>query len=107
MILVGGENVYPAEVENALLRHPRVADAAVIGVPDDAAGESVLAHIALEPGPPVSTRELRRFLVERLAPFKLPARYVFVDEIPRNPSGKILRRQLREEHWQGRERQVN
>ncbi|MFV0374030.1 long-chain-fatty-acid--CoA ligase [Microbacterium sp.] len=106
MILVAGENVFPAEVENALAEHPSVADAAVIGIPDDDAGEAVLAYIVVE-GEPPRTRDLALFLRDRLAPFKRPTRYEFVDAVPRNPSGKILRRALRGEHWAGRDRQVN
>lgn len=106
LILVGGENVYPAEVENALVAHPDVHDAAVVGIPDDAAGEAVLAYVVPVPGRTVSTRQLALFLREHLADFKRPTRYEFVDEIPRNPSGKILRRTLRDAHWVGRERRV-
>lgn len=106
MVLVAGENVFPAEVENALAAHPAVADVAVIGVPDDASGEAVLAYIVPGARTP-STRELALFLRDRLAPFKRPTQYRFVDSIPRNPSGKILRRTLRSEHWGDRVRQVN
>lgn len=108
MILVAGENVFPAEVENVLVRHPKVGDAAVIGVPDEATGEAVMAFIeplAADDRP--STRDLMLFARKHLANFKLPSRWSFVDEVPRNPSGKILRRELRREHWAGRERQVN
>ena len=106
MILVAGENVFPAEVENALAEHPAVKDVAVIGVPDDGAGEAVLAYIVPHDTIPTS-RELALFLRNRLAAFKRPTQYLFVDTIPRNPSGKILRRTLREQHWLDRDRQVN
>lgn len=106
MILVAGENVFPAEVENALAAHPGVADVAVIGIPEEATGEAVCAYVVAG-GEGTSTRELALFLRERIAAFKLPTRYVFVDAIPRNPSGKILRRSLREGHWAGRDRRVN
>ncbi|GAA5086725.1 long-chain-fatty-acid--CoA ligase [Nocardia iowensis] len=107
MIIVGGENIYPAEIENTLARHPAVADSAVIGVPDDVLGESVHAFVACRPGERVRVRELMTFCREQLAWFKIPVRFEFVDRIPRNPSGKILRWQLRERFWADRERQVN
>ncbi|MFI9400869.1 long-chain-fatty-acid--CoA ligase [Nocardia sp. NPDC052316] len=107
MIIVGGENIYPAEIENALARHPAVADSAVIGVPDDILGESVHAFVACRPGAQVRVRELMTFCREQLAWFKIPVRFEFVDRIPRNPSGKILRWQLRDRFWADRDRQVN
>lgn len=107
LILVGGENVFPAEVELALLRHPEVRDAAVIGVPDERSGEAVLAHLVLGPGAAATTRDIALFLREHLADFKRPSRFRVLAEIPRNPSGKILRRELRDEYWRGRERRVN
>ncbi|WTW99116.1 long-chain-fatty-acid--CoA ligase [Streptomycetaceae bacterium NBC_01309] len=108
MIISAGENIYPAEIENALAAHPGVADAAVIGVPDDRWGEAVHAFVvAADPGSPPAPADLSRFLRGRLAPFKLPARYVFVESVPRNPSGKALRRELRAPYWRDRERNVN
>ena len=107
LILVGGENVFPAEVERVLCRHESVRDAAVIGVPDDRSGEAVLAFIELHDGAAASTRDLMLFARQHLANFKLPTRWEWVDSIPRNPSGKILRRSLREKFWAGRDRQVN
>jgi long-chain acyl-CoA synthetase len=108
-VLVAGENVYPAEIENALERHPGVLEAVVIGVPDERWGESVHAFVVATPGPePAPTpRDLHRFLIGRLAAFKLPARYEFIERVPRNPSGKILRREMRDRFWAGAERQVN
>lgn len=107
MILVAGENVFPAEVENVLSRHPKVGDAAVIGVPDDGTGEAVMAFIEPKDGVRPTTRELMLFLRQHLANFKLPSRWAFINEVPRNPSGKILRRELRKTYWSDRERQVN
>ena len=107
MILVAGENVFPAEVENVLSRHPKVGDAAVIGVPDDGTGEAVMAFIEPKDGARPTTRELMLFLRQHLANFKLPSRWAFINEVPRNPSGKILRRELRKTYWSDRERQVN
>lgn len=107
MIISAGENIYPAEIENALTSHPGVADAAVVGVPDDRWGEAVYAFVAAADGAAPTPAELSRFLRERLAPFKLPSRYEFVEALPRNPSGKILRRELRERFWRDRDRNVN
>ncbi|MDN5721488.1 AMP-binding protein [Corynebacterium sp.] len=107
MVLVGGENVFPAEIEKEIVRFPGVADVAVIGVPDDTSGESVMAFVQKEQGAALSTRDLVVFLRGELARFKIPSRWRFVDVIPRNSSGKILRRELREEFWAGRERRVN
>lgn len=106
-VIVAGENVYPAEVEDALESHPGVAEAVVVGIPDDRWGEAVHAFVVAAPGGEPTARGLHRHLVGRLAAFKLPARYEFVDSVPRNPSGKILRRQLRDRFWAGTDRKVN
>lgn len=95
-IIVAGENIYPAETENALNEHPAVGDVAVIGVPDEQWGECVHACVVLRPGHSTTPRELMRFLKGRIADFKVPTGYTFVDMVPRNPTGKILRRELRE-----------
>lgn len=95
-IIVAGQNVYPVEVENALSDHPAVAEVAVAGVPDDRWGERVHAFVVRHPGSQVSPRDLARHLRGKIADFKSPARYVFVDALPRNPSGKVLRRVLRD-----------
>ena len=107
MIISAGENVYPAEIENVLAGHPAVHDVAVIGVPDDRWGEAIHAFVTATAGAEIDTRSLVEFASNRLAAFKLPAKYHLVDSIPRNPSGKILRRELRAEFWSGRDRQVN
>lgn len=107
MIIRSGENIYPAEVENAISAHPAVLDVAVVGVPDERWGEAVQAFIARRPGASVAPHEIRAFLRGRIADFKIPTKYEFVDEVPRNPSGKILRRVLRERFWAERERAVN
>lgn len=104
MIVSGGENIYPAEVENVLHDHPAVRDCAVIGVPDDRWGEAVRA-IVVRSGP-VQADELIGFARARLAGYKLPKAIDFVDELPRNPSGKILKRVLRAPHWPADGRQV-
>jgi long-chain acyl-CoA synthetase len=107
MIVSGGENIYPAELEGALMGHPAVADVAVIGVPDERWGETVLAIVVRRPGAELTGEELMDWSRERLAGYKRPRSVEFTDVIPRNPSGKILKRELREAHWAGRERQVN
>ncbi|WP_234538751.1 long-chain-fatty-acid--CoA ligase [Streptomyces shenzhenensis] len=107
VILVAGENVYPAEIENALESHPLVAEAVVVGTPDERWGERVHAFVVPAPGQRPSSRELHTFLVPRLAAFKLPSRYEVIDHVPRNPSGKILRRELRDRFWSDSARKVN
>lgn len=95
MIITGGENVYPAEVESVLHEHPAVAEAAVIGVPDEQWGESVCAIVAVLPGQSLEIEGLRAFLTERLARYKLPRRLELVTALPRNATGKILKHELR------------
>jgi acyl-CoA synthetase (AMP-forming)/AMP-acid ligase II len=96
MLISGGENVYPAEIENVLLSHPKVTDAAVIGIPSTKWGESPLA-IVVRADDDVTTDEIIEFCKGKLAPFKMVKSVEFVSEIPRNPSGKILKRVLRQE----------
>jgi len=107
MIVSGGENIYPAELESVLADHPAVADVAVIGVPDDRWGETVKAIVIRKPGTELTDQDLIDWSRERLAGFKRPRSVDFVETIPRNPSGKILKRQLREPYWAGHARQVN
>lgn len=95
MIIVAGENVYPIEVENAICAHPAVQEAAVFGRPDAALGEVAHAAAVLRPGQNISERELRAFLASRLAAFKQPRTIVFMDKLPRNPSGKVMKRDLK------------
>jgi acyl-CoA synthetase (AMP-forming)/AMP-acid ligase II len=99
MIISGGVNIYPAEVEAALHAHPAVMDAAVIGVPDDEWGESVKAVVQRRPGPHVTADELIAFCGERLAGYKKPRSVDFVDELPRDAAGKLLKRRIREPYW--------
>ena len=103
MIVTGGENVYPIEVEDALAAHPAVADVAVIGVPDERWGETVKAIVVRHPGAEVTEDELLSFAWERLAGFKRPRSVDFIDVLPRNPTGKLLKKVLREPFWTGRE----
>jgi long-chain acyl-CoA synthetase len=107
MIIVAGENVYPAEVEHVIGRHPKVAESAVVGVPDERWGEVVHAFVVPVEGETLTERELALFLKGKLATFKSPLKYEFIEKVPRNPSGKILRRELRERFWQGHERRVS
>ena len=98
MIISGGENIYPAEVESALMRHPAIAEVAVIGEPDPQWGEGVVAIAALKPGHALTIDELREFVGEFLARYKLPRRLEIVSALPRNATGKILKYQLRQTH---------
>jgi acyl-CoA synthetase (AMP-forming)/AMP-acid ligase II len=107
MIISGGENIYPAEIENALMSHPGIADVAAIGVPSDKWGETVKAIVVKAEGTDPTAEEIIAFSRERLAHFKCPSSVDFVDALPRNPSGKILRRELRVPYWEGKERGVN
>jgi long-chain acyl-CoA synthetase len=95
MIVSGGENVYPVEVEEALAQHPDVAEVAVIGIPDERWGETVKALVVARAGSSPSADELVAFARERLAGYKLPRSIEFVDDLPRTPSGKVLKRELR------------
>lgn len=106
MVISGGENIYPAEVENALAAHPAVAEAAVFGVPDDTWGEAVKACVVLRRGANATEAELVEFARTRLAHYKCPKSVDFAESLPRNPTGKLLKRVLREEYWAGRERRV-
>jgi len=110
MIVSGGENIYPAEVENALLSHVAVADAAVIGVPDDKWGETVKAFVVKAPetgdDDESLVEDILAFSRERLAHYKCPTSVDFIDALPRNPSGKVLKRELRKPYWVGRERNI-
>jgi long-chain acyl-CoA synthetase len=111
MIVSGGENIYPAEVENALLAHAAVSDAAVIGVPDDRWGETVKAIVVRSPGVAEDDEDLAIDIIaatrDRLAHYKCPTSVDFIDVLPRNPSGKVLKRELREPYWGDRERNIH
>jgi acyl-CoA synthetase (AMP-forming)/AMP-acid ligase II len=107
MIISGAENIYPAEVESALFGHPAIADVAVIGVPDATWGEAVKAVIVLKQGATATAEELIAFARTRIAGYKVPKSIDFAAALPRNPAGKLLKRELRQPYWEGRERQVN
>ena len=106
MIITGGENVYPAEVESALQAHPDVDEVAIIGIPDERWGEAVTA-VVVPHGETIDGDALCVWARERLATYKVPKSVIVRDELPRNASGKILRRMLREPFWKGRDRAVN
>jgi fatty-acyl-CoA synthase len=101
MIIRGGENIYPREIEELLFTHPAVADIAVVGVTDDRWGEEVAAVVRRAPGSDVDEVELRAYVRERIAPQKAPRRWAFVDEFPLTPSGKIQKYVLREQLEKG------
>jgi len=106
MVVTGGENVYPVEVENVLAAHPEVAEVAVFGVPSDRWGEAVHAVVVRVPGGTVTGTDLVAFARPQLAGFKLPKSVAFADRLPRNPSGKVLKTELRRPHWAGQARAV-
>ncbi|GEQ76803.1 acyl-CoA synthetase [Comamonas testosteroni] len=107
MIISGAENIYPAELENTLMKHPAIADGAIIGVPDPVWGESVKACVVLRPGTTLSEDELINFMREQVAHFKCPKSVEFLTSLPRTESGKLLKRQLRAPYWAGQERAIN
>src|SRR5262249_27852923 len=102
-----GENIYPAEIESVLCAHPDVAEAAVIGVPHERWGEEVRALVVPRAGAALKPRELLGFARTQLADFKVPRTVELVASLPRTPSGKLKKAELRAPYWQGRERQVN
>ena len=107
MIVTGGENVYPAEVENVLMRHPGVADVAVFGVPDSRWGEAVKAAVVpVHPADPPAAEDLIGFAHDHLAGYKCPKSIDYATTLPRNPSGKLLKRELRAPYWEGAGRQI-
>jgi long-chain acyl-CoA synthetase len=106
MVISGGVNIYPAEVEAALHANPAVRDAAVIGVPDAHWGESLKAVVALQPGAHATAEELIKWCGERLADYKRPRSVDFVDELPRDQAGKLLKRQIRAPYWEGAGRSI-
>jgi long-chain acyl-CoA synthetase len=106
MIVSGGENVYPTEVENVLMTHPGVGDVAVIGVPDEHWGEAVKAIVVPATGTALAEAELIAFARERLAGYKLPKSVSFAETLPRTASGKLLKRALREPYWAGVGRRI-
>jgi acyl-CoA synthetase (AMP-forming)/AMP-acid ligase II len=107
MVVSGGENIYPVEVENALAHHEAIVDVAVIGVPDEKYGEALLAFVVLKPGTELPLQEMIDFCRERIAGYKIPRQLRIIDEMPRNPSGKILKKELRKPFWEGVDRNIS
>jgi len=106
MIISGGENIYPAQVEEAIYKHPAVLEAAVIGVPDDVWGEAVKAIVVLKPGMSATAEEIIEVTRKHLASYMKPKSVDFVDSLPKGPTNKVLKRELRRRYWEGRDRQV-
>jgi long-chain acyl-CoA synthetase len=106
MVISGGVNIYPSEVEAAIAAHPEVVDVAVFGVPDDEWGESLLAMVEPFPGALLTPEDVDAWCRAQLARYKCPRRIELVDELPRDPNGKVVKRKLREPYWVGRERRV-
>lgn len=106
MIVSGGENIYPREIEEVLIRHPAVREAAVIGVPDDKWGEAIKAIVALAPGANATESDLIAFCKDNIASYKKPKSVDFVDSLPKNNYGKIVKRDLRAKYWAGRDRKL-
>ena len=107
MIISGGENIYSPEVERVLAEHPAVMECAIIGVPDDTWGETVKAVVALKPDTSATEAEMIEYCREHLAQFKCPRSVDIIEALPRNPTGKILKKDLRTPYWEGRDRAVN
>ena len=107
MIVSGSENIYPAEIEAVLDAHPAIVEVAVIGIPDPKWGESVKAVIVRRAGTDLTEQGLRDWMLDKLAGYKRPRSIDFIEQLPRNASGKILERTLREAYWQGYDRRVN
>ena len=107
MIVSGGENIYSTEVEAVLFSHPDVVDAAVIGVPDDKYGEVVKACVVKKKDSKLGADDLIEFCKQKIASYKKPQSVDFIEEVPRNASGKVLKKVLREPYWKNRDRQVS
>ena len=106
MIISGGENIYSREIEDVIVKHPAVYEVAVIGVPDEKWGEAIKAIVSLRPGQKATEEDIISFCKEYLASYKKPKSIDFIDAIPKNPYGKVLKRELREKYWVGQARRV-
>lgn len=100
MINVGGEKVFPSEVEDMMIEHPKIKDLVIVGIPDDLKGEAPKAFIQLTEGEKTTAEEIREYCRSRMAPYKMPVAVAFLKEIPRSAAGKALRRQLRDQEWE-------
>jgi acyl-CoA synthetase (AMP-forming)/AMP-acid ligase II len=106
MIISGGENIYPREIEEVLMKHPAVREVAIIGVPDPKWGEAIKAVVSFVEGKSATEDELIAFCKDNIASYKKPKSVDFLDELPKNNCGKILKRELRAKYWEGKERKV-
>ena len=106
MVISGGVNIYPAEIEQALVQCPGVRDCAVFGIPDDDLGETLMAVVEAAPGATISAGDIRAFLVPRIAKYKIPRNISFQDTLPREESGKIFKRRLRDPFWKATGRSI-
>ena len=106
MMICGGFNIYPAEIEQVLFAHPAIYEGAAVGVPDEDMGEAIKAVVVLKPGHSATAEEIMAFCAERLPGFKRPRSVDFTNDLPKNPNGKIVRRLVREPFWAGKERRV-
>lgn len=106
MIISGGINIYPKEIEEVIFSHPSVLEVAVIGIPDERWGESVKAIVALKEGMKATAEEIIDYCREHSAGYKKPKSVDFIDKLPRNPGGKVLKRELRKKYWEGREKKI-
>lgn len=104
LIISGGMNIFPFEVESALMEHPAILDAAVIGIPDEIRGEAVCAFVVFREGQRPPTDEIREFMKSKLTGYKNPKVIEVISEIPRTLSGRILKKDLQEKYWEGRDR---
>ena len=106
MVISGGVNIYPAEIEHVLITLPGVADCAVVGIPDDEFGESLAAQVVAETGAKLDAEAIRRMLSERIAGYKVPRRIDIVEALPRDDNGKVQKRKIRDAYWSGRSRRI-
>jgi long-chain acyl-CoA synthetase len=106
MVISGGVNIYPSEIEQALVQCPGVRDCAVFGIPDDDLGETLMAVVETAPGAVIGADEIRAFLRQRIAKYKIPRHVTFQDSLPREESGKIFKRQLRDPFWEATGRRI-
>ena len=106
LIISGGENVYPKEIENIISTHPAVKEVAVYGIPDDLWGESVCAAVVRNDGQKVDEKDIINFCADKLSKYKKPSRVIFMEELPRNSLGKVTKNNLRQPFWAGRTRRI-
>ena len=107
MIISGARNIYPREIEEVLYSHPAIEEASVIGVPDDYWGEAVKAVVVLRAGQQITEQELISYCKQYLPSYKKPRSVDFVDSLPKNPGGKILKRKIREKYWKNTDKYVH